>query len=299
MTRLDRIPRDSLPFVSGTAYSPQEIITAIAELADIPYTGDVSDFPNGAWTYNVTDADISIATARDLLSCTVQTLGALAYIDRWGVLQIRQITKTDPVAEIGAEARTAHRVSRLPYQLYELDTTMTFRSGEGTEEVRRLDGETLWADGVTAELPENPLWSVITGGSTRAIQAFYIIVRALDPVTFAPGEAVTLGDPTLDPLDWVTVEGAALPVTASDWHYRGGHTVGACGTDAVAGIAQTQAEKAALAERMAIAEGTVNFERTLQLMMIQSSGHQGMALHTHAWLAHYTHAELGNKEGEA
>ena len=296
MMKIERVPRDDLPFAADTAYTPQEIITAIAQTAGVTYTGDVSGMPNAGRGYFVRRANTSIATARDLLSCTVQTLNALAYVDRFGELRIRPIAKTDPAAEYAADARMSNRISRLPYQLLTLKTVVEMHGSDGSAVVRDYENQTLWADGVTAELPENPLWSVIDGTYSTAEQSLNIITHALDPVTFAPGEAVIPGDPSLDPLDWVRINGADLPVTASDWHFRGEHTITACGADAVAGIARSQAEKAALAERKAQAAGADNLLRTASLMTIQSAGHAAMALHDHAWLSHFTHGELAGKE---
>lgn len=296
MMKIERVPRDDLPFAADTAYTPQEIITAIAQTAGVTYTGDVSDMPNAGRGYFVKKADTSIATARDLLSSVVQTLNALAYVDRFGELRIRPIAKTDPAAEYAADARMSNRISRLPYQLLTLKTVVEMHGSDGSAVVRDYENQTLWNDGVTAELPENPLWSVIDGTYSTAEQSLNIITHALDPVTFAPGEAVIPGDPSLDPLDWITVGGVDLPVTASDWHYRGTHTVTACGADAVAGVARSQAEKAALAERRAQAAGADNLLRTASLMTVQAGGHAGMRLHTHEWLSHFTHAELAGKE---
>lgn len=302
MMKIERVPRGDLPFASDTAYTPQEIITAIAQAAGVAYTGDLSDLPvrvrdyNAVRGYFVNRADTSIATARDLLSCIAQTLNALAFVDRFGELRIRPIAKTDPVADYDANARMSNRISRLPYRLLTLKTVVEMRGSDGSAVVHDYESQTLWADGVTAELPENPLWSVIDGTYSTAEQSLNIITQALDPVTFAPGEATILGDPSLDPLDWVRVNGADLPVTAFDWHFRGEHTITACGADAVAGIARSQAEKAALAERRAQVAGADNLLRTASLMTIQSAGHAAMALHDHEWLAHFTHGELAGKE---
>lgn len=296
MSKIERVPRDDLPFAANTAYTPQEIITAIAQTAGVTYTGDVSDLPNAGRGYFVKKADTSVATARDLLSCTVQTLNALAFVDRFGELRIRPVAKTAAAASYASDLRTSKRISRLPYRLFTLKTVVEMRGSDGSAVVHDYENQTLWPDGVTAELPENPLWSAIDGTYSAAEQSLNIITRALDPIVFTPGEAAILGDPSLDPLDWAEIDGVELPVTASDWHYRGTHTVTACGADAVAGIARSQAEKAALAERRAQAAGADNLLRTASLMTIQSAGHAAMALHDHAWLAHFTHGELAGKE---
>lgn len=296
MSKIERIPRADLSFTAGTAYTPQEIITTIAAAAGVAYTGDVSDWPSGSIGYFVKDADISIVTARDLLSYTVMTINSIAYIDRFGELRIRKIEKADPVTALPTSQRTATRSSRLPYRLFELDTVIEMHGSDGSAIVHEYDSQTLWSNGVSAQLPENPLWAVIDGTYATVEQRLNIITRSLDPVVFRPGETTILGDPSLDPLDWVSIGGTAIPLTASDWRYRGAHALTACGADAVAGIARSQAEKAALAERQAQAAGADNLLRTANLMSIQSSGHAAMALHDHEWLAHFTHGELAGKE---
>lgn len=297
MAKLDRIPRESLPFASGTAYTPAEIITVIAAQAELPFSDPLPDTLPASWAFFVANADTSIATARDLLSCTVQIIGCIAYVDRFGALRLRRVAESDPVAAFDADQRTASKVSRLPYRLYRLDTTVADSAGDGTRAVVQMSINTLWPDGVAAELPENPLWATIDGDTlTRARQCLGILTRALDPVAYSPGETTVAGDPTIDPLDWITVGGVSMPVTASDWHYRGGQTLTAAGAEAVAGIARSQAEKAALAERQATAEGLDNMARAQHLAIIQASGHRGMALHDHIWLAHFTHGELAGEE---
>lgn len=301
MMQLDRIGRSDMGFILRAAYTPQQIIAVIAETAGIPYPDDVSTWPQANREYVISNLDSSVATARDLLSWTVQTVGAVAYMDRFGRLRVRRIAKpTAPVTSYGTTDRRATRISRLQYRLYELDTTWTYHGSNGESAVVRAEKQTLWSSGVTAELPENPLLTTMRGTEGEQWGNAEMVINAilwqLDPITYNPGETVINGDPSIDPLDWISVRDAMLPVTASDWHYRGQHTLTACGADAVAGLARSQAEKATLAERQAAAAGADNILRTGWLMAIQSSGHAAMALHDHAWLGHYTHGELAGKE---
>ena len=69
----------------------------------------------------------------------------------------------------------------------------------------------------------------------------------------------------------------------------------ACGTEAVAGIARTQAEKAAGSARGQTPEPGDNVMRLNFLLQAAQNGHQAFRGHTHAFLAHFTHAELGGE----
>ena len=72
-------------------------------------------------------------------------------------------------------------------------------------------------------------------------------------------------------------------------------TLTACGTEAVAGIARTQAEKAAGSARGQIPEPGDNAMRYNFLMQVRANGHLAMKSHTHQFLAHFTHGELGGE----
>ena len=310
MTRLDDIPRSSLSFDSGEAYTPEEIIGTIAEAADIEWDGTMPDIGYDAPpAFIVSSINESVETARDLLSWTVQLCGSIAYIDRFGALQVRKIATGSPVAEYTPHEIITARQSKLTYKLRELDTsaTLTDSAGEtGSSEVVRYKMRTTWNAGVTVDLSENPMWDAISGAETIADKlsaagyGLTAITAALDPVTYEPGEVSIYGDPAIDLLDWIKVttlsgEGE-YPVTSSNWQYRGQHTLRACGQETLMGATRTQEQKAELGYREKSSADWAEAQQYMLLRIIQSAGHQGMEEYTHEWLAHFTHGELGGEE---
>jgi len=298
MRKFERVPFDHLGFTRGTAYTPQEIITACAEAAGVEYEDDVTSLINGAQTYRVSEAAASIGTARDLVSFVAQTLCAVAVIDRFRKLRIRPLGKTDPVDTVTGVRRFSSRISQTQYRLYQLTTVLTLPGTDGAETVINWSQNTLWPDGVEAELPENPLWGVIESTMTpraAATQCLNRIVAALDPITMYPVELEYPGDPALELLDWMQAEtdAAEFPVTETNWMYHGRETVLSRGFEAIAGLAKSQAEKAALAARMSLAENADNIMRLVYLRTMQS--YIGLKAFTYREISHYTYNELGGR----
>lgn len=305
MKRLDSIRLSQLGITAGQAYTPQEIITLIAEAADIAYEEDVSEFTNAARGYILSDlAQGTIQTARDLLSHTVQIICAFAYVDRFRRLRIVPITSGVPDIISTEATRTSTEIERTEYRTYELDTVFSYPGEDGSMQVTAFSPQTFWADGVTVNLPENALFPVMASEQQyragRIMQCLNNIVSQLDGVTFTPLTAALFGDPSIEPYEWHSFvsggETIAAPITASEWRYGSEHTVSACGTDAIAGLVQSRAEKQALAARIGVSQASDNATREMYLRLIQSTGHAGMAIHTHTWLAHFTHGELGGTE---
>lgn len=300
MQRFDHVTVAELGFASGTAYTPDEIIALCAEKAGVTWEGSVTGFPNADRSYIMSDADTSMETARDVLMNTVQTVCAFACVDRFRKLLVIPLRKSEPVASIGRSQRKSAKISRLTYRLYELSTSYTLTEN-GSKVTRMYSDNTLWANGVTAVLQTNPLWSVISAADQRDAVHHCImnIIDALDPVTYLPAELEGFGDPSLNLMDWLTVQSrqgaSAAPLTSYDWKYGGTMTLTACGTEAVAGIARTQAEKAAGSARGQIPEPGDNAMRYNFLMQVRANGHLAMKSHTHQFLAHFTHGELGGE----
>lgn len=310
MARLDSISRGSLSFEDGEAYTPEEIIGTIAEAADIEWDGTMPDIGyDTPPSFIVSSINTSVETARDLLSWTVQLLGSIAYVDRFGELQIRKIAAGNPVAEYSPHEVLTARQTKLTYKLTELDTSATLSDSDqetGASEVVRFALSTTWSDGVTVDMSENPMWDAISGAETindkisAAGYGLSAVAATLDPVAYEPGEAGIYGDPAIDLLDWIkvtTLSGTGqYPVTSSSWQYRGTHTLKACGLETLLGATRTQEEKADLGHREQTSAEWAETQRYLLLRIIQSAGHQGMEEYTHEWLSHFTHAELGGDE---
>lgn len=304
MYRLDHITLSQLSIVEGLAYTPQQIIEMCAAAAGLDYDGDVSGFVNAGVSFILSKVSSRVETARDLLMHTVQIIGAIAYVDRHRKLRVVQIGSQEPTVTITANQRKEIAAEHTQYRLYKLTTTFEYPSEEGNTVVEAYESYTLWGSGVTADLPENPLYTVLNtvqqyhAGLIR--QCIENLVNMLDPVVFTPFNAELYGDPAVEPLEWraCTYKGATFtaPITETTWAYNSSHAVAACGADAIAGIAKTQAQKAALAERVATADAMDNWYRYSALQIIHAMGHAGMGAYKHDWLGHFTHAELSGEE---
>ena len=67
----------------------------------------------------------------------------------------------------------------------------------------------------------------------------------------------------------------------------------ACGAEAIAGVAKTQASKRALSERERTASNWTYLQRSLAKSMMRADGHRGLSGFTHEWLASFKHNEMG------
>lgn len=303
INQLGGIKRSDLSIVAGKVYTPQEIITLIAETAGIEYNGDVSGLINSTRGYVLSDIGESAATARDLLGYTAQVLGAFAYIDRFRKLRVVPVTRAESPITVDETQRMRIETEQTEYRTFEIDTVITYPDENGMQKVQTFEPQSFWEDGVTAELPENPLFPVMD--AEQQYRAGFIhqclnnLIVQLDPVVFTPVRAAIPGDPSIEPYEWRTFtragESYAAPITMSEWRYSAAQTIESCGADAIAGLAQSRAEKQALAARIGASQSSDNATREMYLRLIQSTGHVGMEQHTHEWLAHFTHGELGGE----
>lgn len=301
MMRLDAIPFSALDFVPIIYYDPQQIITAIAQAAGFTYTGDVSGYVNGTERFDVRSAS-GITTARDLLMHILQVICAFAYIDRFRILRVVPLQSSAAAAENTAGMRHSARISRIPYRLASLSQDVTLPQESGTDTVLHWHWQTLWDSGADVTLPVNPLWYVMAASSVSAMpdavsRCLRRIADALEPIVYYPAELETCGDPAAEWMEWLRITGrpreAVIPMTEHVWRYRGGASVNACGQEAVASIAVSQAEKAARAARDRAAAQAENIMRLVYLRTMQS--YVGLHAFTYREIAHYTYAELGGK----
>ncbi|MBP0976388.1 MAG: hypothetical protein J6P20_10015, partial [Oscillospiraceae bacterium] len=248
-------------------------------------------------TYILSALDDTIHTLRDLLMYTVQTINCCAYISRERKLTISQIIKKDAAASAGRRQIMQSSVSAKEYQLYMLSTIIQYTE-DGSTKSLNCTFPTLWPDGVYAELPENPLLRVISAENMKAAQIIVLqnITDALDWATFYPAEISQTGDPSTELMEWRTFETRSgtvtILVTAYRWTFHGGTEITAAGTEAIAGIQQTQAEKIAAGERTTGTDYPDNMPRAVMLATIQTGGYMGMAFYSHRAIAHFTHKEL-------
>lgn len=296
MEKLNALPVSKLSVETGAAYTPQEIITMIAEAAGMTYDGSTDDCVNKSQAYILSDLDDTIHTLRDLLMYTVQTINCCAYISRERKLTISQIIKKDAAASASRRQIMQSSVSAKEYQLYMLSTIIQYTE-DGSTKSLNCTFPTLWPDGVYADLPENPLLRVISAENmkSRQIIALQNITDALDWATFYPAEISQTDDPSTELMEWRTFETRSgtvtIPVTAYRWTFHGGTEITAAGTEAIAGIQQTQAEKIAAGERTTGTDYPDNMPRAVILDIMQH-GHLAMHAYSHRTIAHFTHDEL-------
>ena len=300
MKRLDNIRFADMAVESGKAYTVYEIIKMCADAAKLDV--DLNEqsalkYINGDKKYVLSDLQNSaIETARDLLMYITQTICAFARINRYGVLEIVPIMP--PVAERQSITHRQRMRSTFTYPEYRLLAVETKVTMPETDKIAQITDMSLYADGVTVSLLENPLWTVSGQSTTDIRYSIRAIRKQLELCRFHPCEAEIFGDPSISLFDWITYtgrtagDGITSPVTSYVWRYHGTQTLTSCGRDAVAGVVKSQAEKAAAASRMQM-QGTVdNVMRSVYLKLMQQS-HGAMGTFTHAILSHYTHAELG------
>lgn len=299
MMKLDSISVKKLAITAGTAYSPQEILEMIAEAGGIPYSGNTDACVNHSCTFVLSALDDTIDTLRDLLMYTVQLLNCCAYIGRDGSLNLVRIVYGEPVRSAGKRQIVQSQISAKRYQLYALRAVLQYTEN-GVTVSKSCSPKTLWADGVYADLPENPLLRVLnTENPQNRYNAIIQICEDLDFAAYFPSEITQISDPSAELMQWYgynTKSGTVqMPLTAYQWTFHGGMTVSSCGTEAIAGIRRTQAEKIASGERTSGDISLDNVKRVLMLKMIQQGGNAAMQYYKNEALSHFTYTELARR----
>lgn len=311
MKKLDSVKFSSIETDPEKSYTPFEIIQMCCDAAGLEMgTPEKSyeTFLGHDSLFNLAKVKGGIETARDLLMHTVQTLNAFAYVDRWGVLQIKSLKPSEPIRKIDPKQRRMTRASVLEYRLLSVESDITIHENDQTQ-THRVSYMTLNSDGVSVVLQENPLWSVIV--PKNEIETVFVTARRqisditdeLETCAFYPIETEIFGDPSINLFDFLSYDerktGRVItsPVTSYTWTHHGGHTLFTAGEEAVAGVEKTQAEKAASAARVEMQGNVSNIMRELYLKLMQQ-GHYGMSNFTHYELGHYTHEELGGKASD-
>ena len=302
MEKLSGILFTALGLSSDRAYSAKELVEICADAIGIEVVYD-GIFESSA-TYYAAKIGNRAETARDLLMFAVQTMCAIAYVDRFRKLRVKRLSNDDPVAAMTETQRKTLTAATKQYRLFRLVSTFTYPDKDGNEIVDVFSDTGFWPDGITAELHENPLYTVLNVDHRYIRSAISAALRgilwALDPIVFHPLTADTFDDPAVEPLEWRTFtrgeNSYTAPITAISWTYHGDQTLTACGADAIAGMLKTQAEKQALAARLNASAAELNFWRQMYLVAIQTGGHLALKYHTHEWIAHFTQGELSGEE---
>lgn len=297
MAKLDHISVSKLEIEADAAYSAQQIIQMIASTAGISYTGNTDDFVNKNCTFTLSDLDDTIATLRDLLMYTAQILNACAYIGREGSLHLARIHNQNAAVSVGERQITKAQISAKRYQLYTLTTIIQYQENN-VNTSKSIDAQTLWDDGVYADLQENPLLRVLHSDNNpqAMVDCIVHICDDLDFVVYAPSEITHTSDPSETLLEWRSFSSrsgtVSIPITSYQWTFHGGSSAAACGSEALAGILKTQAEKVASGERTKGAMEIDNMQRAVLLGLIQQGRNIYMQTCTNQKLSHFTYAEL-------
>ena len=308
MLKLTRLSRGEFYFGGRDMVTLYEAVTAITAEAGVAWDGEEEAFrptPRlGNLSIKISEMNNGIETGRDLLGWIAQIITSTAIIDPHdGKLHIIPIDVHAPVESFTEGDSLSHTISSHEYRLFEIrgvkqQTAWLTHEITGPE---KCIHHTLWSDGVTTDLPENPLFEATYEGVNRSTgdDIIWDIANRLDPVVFTPGEAELFGDPALQLLEWViyrTEDGdASFPITRTEWSYRGLHKIESGGMEAIAGVEKSQAEKHDMGARIKAWTNGETMERSFVLMVVTSEGHSGMGIFHHTELAHFTHHELGTE----
>ena len=308
MKKLESIPTAQVLYNRYGSNTVRQILLLISQASGIPWDGILPPEQSRSSAYlpsfAVGKAGNAVETAWDLLAWAMQTVNCVAVIGKDRVLHIREISREDPVAEYSFHEFTKYDLSKTAYRLARIEGSLSLTDDvDGGSAAVRYSIESRWPTGVTATLDENPLWNGVQNQEripTKQSEAgiyIAIIAELLSAVVYRPGEVCIHGDPAIEPLDWITIRlpdgSVEYPVTRSVWQYRGDHTLTACGAEAIAGVAKTQASKRALSERERTASNWTYLQRSLAKSMMRADGHRGLSGFTHEWLASFKHNEMG------
>lgn len=311
MNQLSNVPIGEIGITLDAGYTPYEIVALCCDAADVPL-GTSSDSFSHCVNYNLrfvlSKLDGSVQTARDLVMHTMQILCAFAYADGYGTIHVQPITVYDPddAIEIGLQQRISGKFSQAQYALKNIKQNVTIYDADGGT-AQEITVEALADVGVSLELPDNPLWSTIIGGTVSQMQAvrtaLNTIKDVLESIRYQPMETETTGDPTIMQCAWMLHTGGkagggiAAPVTSYVWRYRGTQTLTATGAEAVAELMKSQADKAAQAARNKMVNTEERLMREAKLRLIQQS-FIGMQSFTHAQLENLTYSEITRNREE-
>ena len=241
----------------------------------------------------------SAETARDLLMHILFTVNAVGQINTDRELVVTPITALEDVEDarlIDTNQTTSRRVSRHPYQLRSLSTTVDYYPRLNVKRTVKWTGTTtLLVDGVNAEAATNAMYPA-TGNADAPLEEIKMLlgrlVALLDPVEFYPMQLTTRSDPTIGLMDWVrTDDERAAPVTNRIWRYHGNQILEACGEEAVAGAIRSQMEKQIIGDKLELSDSFDEAERQAQLEIMQT--YAGLASFRYFDIEHYTYSELG------
>jgi hypothetical protein len=225
--------------VAEMSGNPYNLIHNACGMAGVPLgmaQTDFEEFANYDAEYTIVLGD-KIKTCRDLIMWVCQLLGAFARTSRIGELEIVKHGGN------GSTVRTIATEEQLPSpKISDFEVQIT--------EVTMKIGDTDYTQGtagMTMALTPSPLLTDKTESEINT--ALAAILTQIGTVKYIPFNMDITGDPSIQPGDYVLLEGTtggdtASLVTHSTWRYRGKHTIRAAGKNAILRSEYSQVQKA-------------------------------------------------------
>lgn len=156
----------------------------------------VAAMPNGGMMLSFTATD-DVKTYRDLISHVATVLCGVCQIDRSGALTVIPFSNT-PVMDIPASWRYSSKIA--DYITRYSGLYATYRAG-GLTEYYKVEPD----DGLIYNIGTNSFMQIAS--TTERAQALQRIINHLSATTYTPFEAEIPGDPSLDPMDVLSLSG--------------------------------------------------------------------------------------------
>ena len=288
ITALDGMMLFDVPVGDPGLSSPKDLIAYACSIAGVTLANvaEVANLANATSSFELSDKS-KVKTCRDLLMWTCQLMGAFARMDRQGQLEIVPIAARQAVKAINKKERFSSDVSDFAVKI----TKISMQVGEA--EYSRGD------DGMTMVLEENPLMVGLSDEQVNSV--LDSLLTQLTQAVYVPFRADYIGDPALQPGDYVIIRDAGIldseietyfladtmpfdirtdviasMITHSTWRYRGKHNIKAAGKIGLVRGVQNQQMKAA-SSMAAMARATqdlaLSINQSTQLIKDAMGGH--------------------------
>ena len=190
---------DKTMFGSGSTHTPYEWLQYACNACKVALgvsAAEVGAMTNGTKRLSWTNTDDG-NTYRDLISQVATVLCAVCQIDRFGRLVVIPFSNT-PVMDIPASWRYSSKIA--DYITRYSGLYATYRAG-GVTEYYKVEPD----DGLVYNIGTNPLLQIESAKERRNV--LQGIISHLASTTYTPFEAEIPGDPSLDPMDVLSLTG--------------------------------------------------------------------------------------------
>ena len=184
---------------SGTVRTPYEWLKYACDACNVPLgvsEAEVAAMPNGTRRLSYTNLEEK-QTYRDLIAQVATVLCGVCQINRSGALVVIPFTNT-PVMDVPASWRYSSRIA--DYITKYTGLYATYRVG-GLTEYYHVEPDT----GLIYNIGTNPLLQI--AATTLRSEILQGIIGHLSATTYTPFEAEIPGDPSLDPMDVLSLSG--------------------------------------------------------------------------------------------